>query len=522
MSVNKKAMKNFLLLPGLVFFFWAAPANGEPAPRSVRLSVHFAYNNSCELCNEEGEFIVFFNEVTGDFPDRPESFFTGYNVFRAGAEQQFYDACARLGIDGRNLPLPVLIIGDGYLVGDDAIREGTRDLFFRQAEAAITDPVPIGTTAAGTGNGAAAVRPAYPEVNSEASTLVFFGTIACESCEKTRDYLGRLPAEVTFGLNGASPLDIHYFNVTEPGALAAARQFFEAYAVPEEDQIVPVIFYRDGYLSGYANIQSGLPGVLYTGKAVGFSYPGSGGEIAGLTWLELPAVFLAGLLGGVNPCSISMLLLLLSLLAAKNAGILKLGLSYVASKLITYLALGLALFTLIKTLDSAAFRTAQAAVRWVIIVLSLGLCVFNIIDLVNARRENYGAIKVQLPRALRRFNNSFIKKVVEGGDPRFLMAAIFLLGVVVSAGEFLCTGQIYLATILYLLRTSTGSFLLTLGAFLCYTVAAALPPALLVILCYKGKKAMALSDLVRRKMPLIKLANALLFAFFAVYAFFYF
>jgi cytochrome c biogenesis protein CcdA len=101
------------------------------------------------------------------------------------------------------------------------------------------------------------------------------------------------------------------------------------------------------------------------------------------------------------------------------------------------------------------------------------------------------------------------------------MAAIFALGVLVSAGEFLCTGQIYLATILYLLRTGTGS-VLAFSAFLCYTLAAALPPALLVILCHKGKQAMALSDFVRNRMPAIKIANSVFFAFFAVFAFFYF
>jgi hypothetical protein len=153
--------------------------------------------------------------------------------------------------------------------------------------------------------------------------------------------------------------------------------------------------------------------------------------------------------------------------------------------------------------------------------LSLCLCLLNLLDFINARRENYGAIRVQLPRALRRFNHSIIQKTVEG-DPRYLMAAIFVLGVLVSAGEFLCTGQIYLATILYLLRTNTGSFTLAFLAFLCYTVAAALPPTLLVILCHKGKQAMALSDFVRNRMPLIKIANTLFFALFAAFAFFYF
>ncbi|MDR1901677.1 MAG: hypothetical protein LBQ88_05255 [Treponema sp.] len=514
----------------LTFFFLAIPVvNGEDTGRNIRLQVYYAYSNPCELCDDEGEFISFFNEETRDFPNRPELFFSAFNVFRPGLEQSFINLCAQLGIDSSVLPLPVLIIGDEYLAGEEAINKGARDLFFRQAEAARTDVLPVESASMSVTEPAAGNSPkrggaevlSYPPVSPGASTLICFVTTACESCEKTKAYLGRLPAGISLIDGKVSPVEVRYFNVAEGEGLAAIRQFFESYAVPKEDQIVPIVFYTGGYLSGYANIQSGVQGVLPTGKALNFAYPKTGGSVQGFTPVELPAIFLAGLLGGLNPCSISMLLLLLSLLAAKSAHILALGLSYVSSRMITYLALGLSIFAFARLLDTTAFQAAQGIVRWIIIALSLGLCLLNVADFINARRENYGAIKVQLPKALRRFNNNTIKKVA-GGPPRFLMAAIFLLGIIVSAGEFLCTGQIYLAAIIYLLRTDTGSFPLTFTALLCYTLAAALPPALLVVLCYRGRKTFDLSEFVRGKMPLIKIANAVLFALFALFAFLYY
>jgi hypothetical protein len=491
--------------------------------RNVRLQVYYAYDNPCELCRDEAEFIEFFNQVTADVPGRPEIFYSGFNVFRTGTAQQFNYYASQSGIDVSRLPLPVLIIGDEYLAGEEAIREGLRELFIRQTESARNEiPIPPASVAGGGSEPASgASSPQYPPVSPGESVLVCFVTTGCENCEKAKAYLGRLPESISLPQGDSSPVRVIYYNVAENEGLAAARQFFEAYQVPDNEQIVPLVFYTEGYLSGYSNIQSGTLGVLATGKALNFAFPGAGGEGPALNWLELPAVFLAGLLGGLNPCSISMLLLLLSLLAAKNAHVLPLGLSYVASKFLTYLVLGLALFTLARSLDLSVFHTAQGLIRVVVIALSLLLCFLNILDFVNARRENYGAIRVQLPRALRHFNHSVIQKTVEG-NPRYLMAAIFALGVLVSAGEFLCTGQIYLATILYLLRTGTGSFGLALSAFLCYTVAAALPPALLVILCHKGKQAMALSDFVRNRMPAIKIANTLFFALFAAFAFFYF
>jgi hypothetical protein len=515
-------------------FFWTVlllcrfslfPAAAEEEDRHVRLQVYYAYENPCELCNDEAEFVEFFNRVTADVPGRPEIFYTGFNLFRTGAAQQFSYYASQLGIDTSRLSLPVLIIGDGYLAGEEAVREGLRELFIRQTESAHNEIAvpPKAGPASGSGTEAASGAPVlqYPPVSPEESVLVCFVTSACENCEKAKTYLGRLPESISLAGGRLSPLRVIYYNVAENEGLAAARQFFEAYQVPDKEQLVPMVFYTGGYLSGYSNIQSGLRGILATGKALNFTFPQGGGEIRALGWLELPAVFLAGLLGGLNPCSISMLLLLLSLLAAKNAHVLPLGLSYVASKLLTYLVLGLVLFTLARSLDLTLFRSAQGLVRIVVIGLSLLLCLLNMLDFINTRRENYGAVRVQLPRALRRFNHAIIQKTVEG-SPRYLMAAIFALGIFVSAGEFLCTGQIYLATILYLLRTNTGGIALAFSAFLCYTIAAALPPALLVILCHKGRQAMALSELVRNRMPAIKIANTLFFALFAAFAFFFF
>jgi hypothetical protein len=511
------ALVAWIFLLGPVFEGYGEGEAGKGEP----LVLYYAYNNPCELCKDAAEFYEFFNETIRDIENRPDTISGEFNVFKPSFRNRFDTICARLGIDPVDLSFPILIIGDEYLAGTGAIREGTRDLYLRQLERLRSaPPVAVKPAEAGGKTGAVPV-PEYPPTDPDASTLVCFVTTACENCEKTKAFLEGLPRSIPLVLGGASALNLRYFNVTEAAGLAAVEQFFEAYGVPEEEQLVPIVFYTGGYLSGYGNIQTRLEGILASGKALGFAYPRGGGQVRGLSGLELPAIFLAGLLGGVNPCSVSMLLLLLSLLAAKKAKVLPLGLSYVASKLITYLALGLALFAFARVLESAVFRSLQSVLRFVIFGLSLLLCVLNIADLVNALRENYGAVKVQLPKGLRRFNNAIIQKTVES-SPRFLMAAIFLLGVIVSAGEFLCTGQIYLATIIYLLKTGTGNFPLALSALLCYTIAAALPAALLVVLCYKGKKALALSDFARRKMPVIKAANAVLFALFAVFAIFYF
>ncbi|MDR0590213.1 MAG: sulfite exporter TauE/SafE family protein [Spirochaetaceae bacterium] len=510
---------SLLALPKL-----SAQAGGAADAATERhLTIHYAYFNPCELCRDDVEFLELFNLKIKDIPDRPFISFQSYNLFHSGPSLQFIELCGELGINPERHD-PILIIGNEYLVGSEEIDHGARELYIRQKETAVIriKPAPAAASRSSPSAPVPAMVPRdFPAAGPDNSTLVCFVTTACESCAKIEDLLDRLPGEITLKDGSTTPLDIYYFNVAEDEGLPAIRLFFEAYTVPEKDQLTPIVFYSGAYLSGLADIQAGIEEVLVSGAARNFTYPGIAAPAPELAWRELPAIFLAGLLGGVNPCSVSMLLLLLSLLGAKSGRILPLGLTYVASRMITYLALGLSLFSLGQILNQETFAAISGIIRAVVIVLSVLLCVLNLADFLNARRENYGAIKVQLPRALRRFNHKLINRVMEW-DPRFLMPGIFLLGAAVSAGEFLCTGQIYLATILYLLRADSGGHPLALIALLCYTLAASLPPSLLVLFCYKGKQALALSEFARKKMPLIKIANAALFALFALLAFLFF
>jgi len=492
------------------------------------LPLFFAYDNPCELCHDDADFYEAFNRGIRDVPDAPVIGFYVFNVFKQADRAAFDKLCGEMDIDRAGLSLPMLIMGDEYLSGNGDVYDGARDLFLRQKDRAAIYRVKqdyssgaASATGAASGAATALTRPPadFPVTGPNNSILVVLVTSGCENCEKAKVLLGKLPREITLADGSVSIVDIYYFSIAEDAGYLAAGHFFNAYKVPDAQQFVPTIFYTGGYLSGYENIERNLNTVLVSGAAKGFVYPNSAASAPELAWRELPAIILAGLLGGINPCSISMLLLLLSLLSSKSSRILPLGLTYVASRMITYLALGFGLFSLGQLLNQDAFLSISGIIRVVVIALSLLLCALNLADFVNARRENYGAIKVQLPAALRRFNHRLINKVAST-DTRFLMIGIFLLGVAVSAGEFLCTGQIYVATILYLLRAGGGGRSVAFVSLLCYTLAASIPPTLLVIFCYKGKQALALSEFTRQKMPLIKIANAVIFAAFAVIAFF--
>jgi hypothetical protein len=349
--------------------------------------------------------------------------------------------------------------------------------------------------------------------------------------------------------------------------------------VPSEKQLTPILFYAGGYLSGADEIEGSLLAILSGGGALGFSespaasaalsslarlagadqvaengatpgaengsVPGAGtgatpdiapdtapgaqqqppqqqpqqggGPAAPARLAELSAMLLAGLLGGVNPCSVSMLLLLLSLLAAKQSRVALIGFSYLAGKFIAYAAIGFSLFSAASLLDSGAFAALKAAVRVAVIAFAALLSAMNAADFFSARAERYGKIRVQLPKALRRFNSGLIERHL-GKSARFLAVSSLALGMVVSAGEFLCTGQIYLAAIIYQIRANAGNAPAAAASLLAYCAASAAPAAALILLCSRGRRALELSEAFRRRMPAIKLANAALFALIAVAA----
>ena len=95
-------------------------------------------------------------------------------------------------------------------------------------------------------------------------------------------------------------------------------------------------------------------------------------------------------------------------------------------------------------------------------------------------------------------------------------AAILALGVSVSAlavivalSEFMCSGQIYLATLLSSIET--GMTLRNFGYLLVYCFAFLLPSLIISILVVFGKSRTAISDWLLNRMFLIKVLNCMIF-----------
>ena len=286
-----------------------------------------------------------------------------------------------------------------------------------------------------------------------------------------------------------------------------------------DDGKVPAVFAGETALLGKDEIEEKLPELLEKGEAPYAKMEEkleNLGEGEAVTAASLATLFGAGLLAGFNPCSISMLLMLFSILLTTRASVLKNGILYLVGKYVTYLGLGLGICFAASKIDQNLLGRFGAVVNGILIVLFLFVAVMNFLDFLSVRKSEYGKVRMQLPKKLRHLNHQMLKKAshMEGA---FLGILILGLGIAVSLGEFFCTGQIYMASILYLLRTAREQWLSLLGILIVYVTAMSIPAVVILVVIAKTKGTGRVSDFMLKHMGAIKLLNCLLFLFYAAY-----
>jgi len=229
-----------------------------------------------------------------------------------------------------------------------------------------------------------------------------------------------------------------------------------------------------------------------------------------------PIIF-AGLVDGVNPCAFGTLVFFitfLSMAGRKRKEILLVGTAFTVSVFLTYFAIGLGL---LKFLVELSFIRAIA--RWIYLataVLALSLGILSIIDFIRSLRGDFKDMLLQLPDSLKRRIHKVIIKTNEPRYHRNIFIAAFTTGIVVSALELTCTGQVYLPTIIYMTKTPDTRITAILYLLL-YNLMFIVPLVAVFIVVFWGITSEQLSKFLQNNTSKIKLATAL---FFFILAFF--
>lgn len=359
--------------------------------------------------------------------------------------------------------------------------------------------------------------PVFGWVVEKAIEIGYFFERGCLKCERVNNELQSLKTEFP-------AIILKEYDIESRENMELNETLCEIYGVPEEKRLIaPSIFIGKDFLVGESITKETLVELInkYQGGA---SLPFkeatktegvAEGSIADrFRSFGVFAIIGAGLVDGINPCAFATIIFFISYLAIlkrKGRELITVGIVFTFAVFITYFLIGIGLFEFLKYISF--LKTFTKFIYAIVGVLTLMLGVFSLIDYFKCRKGKAKEMTLQLPAFLKKRIHSTIKE--QAGLTRYVLAA-FITGFIVSILELTCTGQVYLPTIVY----ATGISNLRVNAYtylLLYNFMFILPLIVIFILAYLGTTAIHLSDILRKKMALIKLLTSIFFFIFTAF-----
>lgn len=224
-------------------------------------------------------------------------------------------------------------------------------------------------------------------------------------------------------------------------------------------------------------------------------------------------VISAGLVDGINPCAFSTLIFMLSLLAvlkAERRRIILAGISYCTAVYLSYFAMGFGLFRFIKLFSN--FKILQMILNTSMIAILLFLAFLSFRDAWRFRKNgNSSDLSLQLSDSMKGKIRGLLRK---GLSYRFIIPGAFIAGILVTAIESVCTGQVYVPTLVFLAGESDNSLKWT-GLLALYNFMFVLPLLLLFALYLKGTGIQALLKFAKQEVFWAKILMGIFFILLA-------
>jgi cytochrome c biogenesis protein CcdA len=345
----------------------------------------------------------------------------------------------------------------------------------------------------------------------ETYDAVYFGSLYCSICQnlETEDLaFERLEAQ------GVLVQKIILEEDSDNTSLFRNYQF--TFDVPSNESMVPVIFVGDRYFAGRTDINNAIDS--FEIRDIAQSMEMLDIMVAPPSDFSLIYFILLGFVDGVNPCAIAMLLLFISLLGftKKKSILIPVALTFISAIFISYFLFGTILYQYLYQLRFLSFLVKT--IPWIIVGISGILFLLNFYDFIVTMLQKYNLVKNQLPRGIQKFNRKmmerFTKKMDEGSKSIYVIT--FLIGLIISFTEFLCTGQAYLTAILHLIHftDNVGRGLLLLAI---YNLIFVLPLIIITLIAYKTQSIQSVSIFMREKLHWIKLFNSVVFLAILIY-----
>jgi len=406
--------------------------------------------------------------------------------------------------------LPVVFIGKYVLGGEEEIKKRLEEVIREYAKTGTRWPDEIKDKEF------QSIESTRPEISKHPPIYIaFFYQTTCKECERIFYMLNYLKKKYPF-------LKIKEFNLMERKNKILFEAMAEKIKIPEEKRLIPATL-----IIGTDYLQQREINLKNIEKIIG-KYKGKGSEciweigedrlkeaedriIKRFKEFGILPVCLAGLIDGINPCAFAVIVFFISYLVAtkrKGKEILIVGFSFMAGVFITYFLFGCGVFSFLSkfTHYSVFSRVLNLLVGTGAIILGfLSFC-----DFLKARKGEIKNIKLQLPQFIKKKIHSTI---ISKGRLKNYAIGSFISGVIVSFLEFVCTGQVYFPTIVFVLNQQRqGYFYLFL-----YNLFFIFPLLFILLFSYAGMSSQKISEFSRNNVVGAKFLLSLIFFFLGGY-----
>lgn len=348
-----------------------------------------------------------------------------------------------------------------------------------------------------------------PVVKADDYDVVYFGSKLCSGCQEVE-------ASGIFDELEAQGLNVKKYILEDDSSYTGIfRNYQYTYGVKDSEKAVPILFVGDTFVNGVENIKKMTFNEEIKTLAQTPMLPIEAAPAGGI---QIVYLMLLGLLDGINPCAIAMLIIFISLLgfSKEKKVLLKVSITFMSAIFISYFLFGTILFRFLSVFAHLGFLVT--VVPYVILGISVVLFLLNFYDYLVTRKQQYDKVKNQLPKGIQRFNRNLMKKFTDAmeKDSISMYVITFVLGLIISVTEFLCTGQAYLTAILHLIHFSDHVMRGILLLFM-YNILFILPLIIITVIAVKTKSVMGVTVFMREKLHIVKLINAIVFLAIGIY-----
>ncbi len=239
--------------------------------------------------------------------------------------------------------------------------------------------------------------------------------------------------------------------------------------------------------------------------------------------LKFFTIVSVGLVDGINPCAFTVIVFFISFLALQGytkGELIAIGLCFIMAVFVTYLLIGLGAFTFLYRMNK--FWLVSKIINFSVGLFSIAIGAFALHDFFKFRKtgETEG-LSLQLPKAVKDQIHKVIgihyrvnKNAPENGAQQRHMAGLVLsaliTGFLISLLEAVCTGQTYLPTITFILKTTTLK-LHALAYLVIYNLMFVVPLFIIFVFALLGITSAQFSNFLKKHLLSIKILMAILF-----------